>query len=97
MGILANIIAGILAMFDGPMSQAQLETTLDAKAAANPEKLDWRNSIVDLMKLTGQDSSLQNRERLAAELGYQGHFNGDPQMNIWLHQQVMEQLASSMR
>ena len=96
MGILANIVAGILAMFDGPMSQAQLEATLDAKAAVAGEPLDWRNSIVDLMKLTGQDSSLQNRERLAAELGYEGHFNGDPQMNIWLHQQVMERLATSI-
>jgi len=95
-GILANIIAGILAMFDGPMSQDQLAATLDAKAAVAGEPLDWRNSIVDLMKLTGQDSSLQNRERLAAELGYEGHFNGDPQMNIWLHQQVMERLATSI-
>ena len=44
------------------------------------------------MKLAGMDSSLQNRERLASELGYRGHYNGNPEMNIWLHQQVMEKL-----
>lgn len=95
MSILMDIVGAILALIEGPPSQAQLEASLDKKAAANPEKLDWRNSIVDLMKLVGMDSSLANRERLAAELGYQGYYNGNPEMNIWLHQKVMEHLSGS--
>ena len=74
------------------MSLDDLGATLDAKAAANPEKLDWRNSIVDLMKLTNQDSSLAAREALAKELGYPGPYDGSAAMNIWLHAKVMDRL-----
>jgi hypothetical protein len=92
MSMLSSFINAIYSFVGGKMSLEQLGTELDAKAAAAPEKLDWRNSIVDLMKLTGQDSSLANRETLARELGYQGPFDGSAAMNIWLHAKVMEGL-----
>jgi hypothetical protein len=59
------------------------------------QKLDWRKSIVDLMKVLDLDSSLTARKQLAQELGYKGDLNGSAEMNIWLHQQVMEKLAAN--
>jgi len=60
----------------------------------NPD-LNWKSSIVDLMKLLGIDSSLSNREELATELGYTGEKNGSAEMNIWLHRAVMKALADN--
>lgn len=77
-----------------PMAQVDVEATLTKLAAENKEKLDWRKSIVDLMKLLGMDSSLENRKELATELGYQGEKDGSAEMNIWLHKEVMRQLAA---
>jgi hypothetical protein len=57
--------------------------------------LNWRSSIVDLMKLLDLDSSLDNRKALAAELGYTGEKNGSAEMNIWLHRRVMEELEKN--
>ena len=65
-----------------------------AREKGNPD-LNYRTSIVDLMKLLGLDSSLQNREELATELGYQGPKDGSAEMNIWLHKEVMRQLAAN--
>ena len=56
--------------------------------------LNYKTSIVDLMKLIGMDSSLDNRKQLAEELGYTGEKNGSAEMNIWLHQAVMEKIRS---
>jgi Domain of unknown function (DUF3597) len=56
---------------------------------------NWRESIVDVMKLCGLDSSLANRKELAAELGFTGDTNDSASMNIWLHKQVMNQLAAN--
>lgn len=92
MSILQDIVAAIWRFVGGKKSLEELGTALDASAAVNPEKLDWRNSIVDLMKLTGQDSSLEARKRLAQELGYTGALDGSAEMNIWLHHRVMEKL-----
>ncbi|MFC3124483.1 DUF3597 domain-containing protein [Pseudoroseomonas globiformis] len=64
-------------------------------AMPNPQKLNWRNSIVDLMKLLGLDSSLDNRKELAKELGYTGDTNDSATMNIWLHKQVMTKLGEN--
>ncbi|MBN8920343.1 MAG: DUF3597 domain-containing protein [Rhizobiales bacterium] len=64
-------------------------------AAKNKEKLNWRQSIVDLMKLLGLDSSLSARKELAKELGYTGDTNDSASMNIWLHKQVMTKLAEN--
>lgn len=57
------------------------------------EKLDWTVSIVDLMKLVGMDSSLAARKELAKELGYGEDMKDSAKMNIWLHKQVMQQIA----
>ncbi len=72
-----------------------VEAVLREKAANNPEKLDWRHSIVDLMKLLDLDSSLAARKELAKELNYTGALDGSAQMNIWLHKQVMTKLAEN--
>lgn len=62
-----------------------------AEQKGNPD-LNWRTSIVDLMKLLDLDSSLDNRRELATELGYTGEKNGSAEMNMWLHRRVMEEL-----
>jgi Domain of unknown function (DUF3597) len=64
-------------------------------AAQKKEKLDWRKSIVDLMKLLDLDSSLSARKQLAQELKYSGDMNDSAAMNIWLHKQVMTKLAEN--
>jgi hypothetical protein len=66
---------------------------LDKLDKENPEDLDWRRSIVDLMKLLDLDSSLKARKELANELGYDGNMSDSAKMNIWLHKQVMTKLA----
>lgn len=68
---------------------------LDKAVAAKGEKLDWRRSIVDLMKALDIDSSLSARKELAKELGYTGDTNDSASMNIWLHKQVMTKLAAN--
>jgi len=71
------------------------EQVLEQLAAKNPQKLDWRHSIVDLMKLVHMDSSLAKRQELAKELGYTGDMNDSATMNVWLHEQVMNKLAEN--
>ncbi|QJE95006.1 DUF3597 domain-containing protein [Luteolibacter luteus] len=68
---------------------------LDALARKNPEKLDWKKSIVDLMKLIGMESSLSARKELAKELDYSGDMKDSAKMNVWLHKEVMRQLAAN--
>ena len=68
---------------------------LNGLAAKNPEKLDWKRSIVDLMKLVGMDSSLAARKELAKDLNYTGDMNDSASMNIWLHKQVMLKLSQN--
>ena len=68
---------------------------LDGLAKQNKQKLHWRTSIVDLMKLLDLDSSLTARKELAKELGYAGDMDDSAAMNIWLHKQVMTKLAAS--
>jgi hypothetical protein len=78
-----------------PQSQVDVETVLIQLASGNKEKLDWRKSIVDLMKLLDLDSSLPARKELAKELHYTGDTNDSAAMNIWLHKQVMIKLADN--
>lgn len=59
------------------------------------KNLNWRNSIVDLMKLTGMDSSLAERRELAQELGYTGDTDDTATMNIWLHKQVIQKIRDN--
>jgi 3-oxoacyl-ACP reductase-like protein len=72
-----------------------VEALLTKLAAQNKERLDWRHSIVDLMKLLNLDSSLTARKELATELHYSGDKNDSATMNIWLHGQVMHKLAEN--
>jgi Domain of unknown function (DUF3597) len=64
-------------------------------AKKNPEKLDWRGSIVDLMKLVGMDSGLAARKKLATELHYAGDLKDSASMNVWLHKEVLKKLAEN--
>ena len=68
---------------------------LDKAVAKKGEKLEWRTSIVDLMKALDLDSSLSARKELAAELKYAGDTNDSATMNVWLHQQMMKNLAAN--
>lgn len=68
---------------------------LDDLAKHNAEKLDWKKSIVDLMKLVGMDSSLASRKELAEDLGYTGDMHDSAKMNVWLHREVIKQLAAN--
>ena len=69
-----------------------VETLLEGLAARNAQRLNWRTSIVDLMKLVDLDPSLENRKSLAAELGYKGDTSDSAAMNVWLHKQVLIKL-----
>jgi 3-oxoacyl-ACP reductase-like protein len=68
---------------------------LDAAVKKNGQKLDWRHSIVDLMKAVGMDASLTERKELAAELGYTGDTNDSAKMNMWLHKALMKRLSEN--
>jgi hypothetical protein len=72
-----------------------VEPILNNQASKNSQKLDWRHSIVDLMKLLDLDSSLSARKELAQELKYTGDTNDSASMNVWLHKQVMRKLAEN--
>ena len=79
-----------------PAQTVDVAPILDKAAAAHKgEKLEWRTSIVDLMKSLNIDSSLAARKELAKELGYTGDTNDSASMNVWLHKQVMSRLAAS--
>ena len=77
------------------MERVDIEQVLDGLAAKNPQKLNWRTSIVDLMKLVGMDSTLAERKELADELGYTGDKNDSASMNVWLHKEVMRKLEQN--
>jgi hypothetical protein len=72
-----------------------VEAILTDLASRNPQRLNWRTSIVDLMKLLNLDSSLNARKELARELHYTGDMTDSASMNTWLHKQVMQKLAAN--
>jgi hypothetical protein len=78
-----------------PGQTVDVAPIVDKAAAAKHEKLEWRTSIVDLMKALDIDSSLAARKELAKELGYTGDTNDSASMNVWLHKQVMAKLAAN--
>jgi hypothetical protein len=79
-----------------PMTQEQVEAMIQKVADTTGRKdYNWKQSIVDLMKLLNIDSSLNARKQLAQELGYTGALDGSAEMNIWLHKQVMAKLMES--
>jgi len=79
----------------GPARGIDVAPILDKAVAAKGEKLEWKTSIVDLMKALDIDSSLTARKELAKELGYTGDNNDSAPMNVWLHKQVMAKLAAN--
>ena len=85
----ASVSAFVIAVVD-------VVTKLEGLAAASAEKLNWKVSIVDLLKLLGLDSSLTARKELATELGCPAQAMGDSaQMNTWLHKTVLQKLAQN--
>jgi hypothetical protein len=88
--------AGAAPGASAPASTVDVASIVDAAVAAHKgEKLEWRTSIVDLMKALDIDSSLAARKDLAKELGYSGDTNDSASMNVWLHKQVMSKLAAN--
>ncbi|MES2261864.1 MAG: DUF3597 domain-containing protein [Pseudomonadota bacterium] len=77
------------------ISEVDVESILNGLAQQAGQPLNWRSSIVDLLKLLNLDSSLQSRKELAQELHYSGDTNDSATMNIWLHRQVMNKLAAN--
>jgi hypothetical protein len=78
-----------------PAKAVDVAAIFDGLAAKNPEKLDWKKSIVDLMKLVGMDSSFKARKQLAQELNYTGDPNDSASMNVWLHKQVLIKISEN--
>lgn len=78
-----------------PAEPVDVAAVLAGMAARNSQKLNWRVSIVDLMKLLDLDSSLENRKALAKELGFTGDSTDSATMNVWLHKRVMKELAAN--
>jgi hypothetical protein len=78
------------------MDMVDVVAKLEGLAKANPQKLDWKTSIVDLLKLLGIDSSLTSRKELAKELGCPTDLMGDSaKMNTWLHKTVLAKIAEN--
>jgi hypothetical protein len=78
-----------------PAQTVDVAEIVDKAVASKGEKLEWRTSIVDLMKALGLDSSLGARKELAKELHYIGDTNDSAKMNVWLHKQIMDKLAAN--
>lgn len=78
-----------------PAATVDVTAILDDLAAKNSEKLDWRRSIVDLMKLVDMDSSLASRKELAKDLNYTGDTSDSAKMNIWLHKEVIRKISEN--
>ena len=105
MGIFGNIMSSIFgtsaeatpdeAAAAAAGGEVDVAAVLDGLAKQNKQKLKWRTSIVDLMKLLDLDSSLSARKELAQELNYSGDISDSASMNIWLHKQVMTKLAEN--
>ena len=78
-----------------PVAMTDVDVIAHLEEMGAGKNLNWRSSIVDLMKLVGMDTSLQERKDLAMELGYTGELEGSAEMNIWLHKAVMRELAAN--
>ena len=87
--------AAAVAPQPAPMENVDVIAHLEEIDAGDGRNLNWRTSIVDLMKMVGMDASLQERKDLAMELGYTGELEGSAEMNVWLHKAVMRELAAN--
>ena len=95
LGSIMSAIFGTKAVAGEPMKDVDVAAILDKAVADKGEKLDWRNSIVDLMKALGLDSSRTARTQLAKDLSYTGDTNDSATMNMWLHKEVMRKLSEN--
>lgn len=103
MSILGSIMSAIFGTkavaADGtvttPGSTVDVDALMTKLAAENKEKLNWKTSIVDLMKLLKLDSSITARKQLAKDLNYTGDTNDSATMNMWLHKQVLQKVAAN--
>ena len=87
--------SGAVASAAAAISNVDVAKMLDGLAEKADQELNWRVSIVDLMKLLGLDSSLAHRKELAKELHYTGDTGDSAKMNVWLHEQVIAKLAAN--
>ena len=94
-GATTSAAAATSAQPAAPRQEVDVEAVLTQIQANHGEQLNWRASIVDLLKLLGLDSSLAARKELASELHYRGSTDDSAAMNIWLHKQVMQKLAEN--
>jgi hypothetical protein len=93
--LIVHAIRKLLNKLEGPLTEAEVDAKFVDLASKSSEKLDdWKESIVDMLKLLQMDSSLQARKQLAAELGYHGDLDGSAAMNIWLAKEVRKRVAS---
>lgn len=76
-------------------SAVEVAPILDAAVARSGQALDWKRSVVDLMKALGMDASLAERKELAEELGYTGEKDGSAEMNMWLHKALLRKLSEN--
>ncbi|MCL1928133.1 MAG: DUF3597 domain-containing protein [Treponema sp.] len=91
--VTSNYTPGMVQKASAPVD---VEAILEAAVEATGQKLDWRNSIVDMMKALNLDSSLAARKELAADLNYTGSAaDGSPEKNVWLHKELMKVLAEN--
>lgn len=94
--LIERIIDAICGHHNGPPPPpVDVAAKLDAMAGAADQRLDWRHSVVDLLKLLGIDSGREHREQLADELHYPGDRSNNPAMNEWLRKEVMNRLAEN--
>ena len=95
--VIADVASGIGgATKPQPMTRAEIDALIQKIADDTGRKnYNWKQSIVDLMKLLDLDSSLDARKQLAQELGYTGKLDGSAEMNIWLHKEVMKQMMEN--
>ena len=91
----AAVVAAPVEAAPVAISEVDVIAHLEEIDANDGRKLNWRTSIVDLMKMLGMESSLAERKDLAMELGYTGELEGSAEMNIWLHKAVLKKIADN--
>src|SRR5215510_10468835 len=95
-GTVTSTVAAATGTKPKPMTREEVEAMIQKKAdETGRSNYNWKQSIVDLMKLLDLDSSLNARKQLAQELGYKGKLDGSAEMNIWLHKEVMAQMMEN--
>jgi hypothetical protein len=94
MSVLKSIVDWMVDRLSPDLSADEVAARLDALAAAREDDVtNWRKSVVDLMKLAGLESSLEERRALAVDLGYDRDTNDTATMNVWLHREVFRTIA----